>query len=56
MLQLTSKKAKDNLGNYRSVSLTSAHAKTMEQVLLEAISGHMKKVTKSMPEVLDCFP
>lgn len=47
-------------------SLTSAPAKIMKQVLLEAISGHMKKVTgniqhgfttgKSMLDLLDCFP
>ena len=43
------KKGKENLGNYRSVSLTSISGRMMEQIILETITKYMKdrKVVRS---------
>ena len=36
------KKGKENLGNYRQVSLTSYPEKLIEQLILDAVSRHIK--------------
>ena len=44
---LAYKKGKKDVGNYRAVSLASVPRKVMEQLVLDAISMHLKVIRNS---------